>query len=79
MANNNLVKYGLLIGGGIAIGAIGALVLTRNSEELKKAAATILSHGMDFKEKAAAYMETAKENMEDLAAEAKDMSDKRNA
>ncbi len=68
--NGNYWKYGLAIGAGVAIGALGAVLLSRGSIDLKKAAATLLSHGMDVKEKAAEFMETAKENMDDIAAEA---------
>lgn len=49
------------------------------SIDLKKTAATILSHGMDLKDKASEFVETAKENMEDLAAEAQHERDKRKA
>ncbi len=69
--NGNYWKYGLAVGAGVAIGALGAVLLSRGSIDLRKTAATILSHGMDLKEKAAEYMETAKENMEDIAAEAR--------
>ena len=72
-------KYGLALGAGVALGAAGALLLSKNSEEVKKTLATLLSHGMDFKDKAASFMETAKENMEDLAAEARQASEERKA
>ena len=67
----NYWKYGLALGAGVAIGALGAMLLSRGKVDLKKTAATILSHGMDLKEQAASFMETAKENMEDIAAEAR--------
>ena len=68
---NNYWKYGLALGAGVALGAVGAALLSNGKIDLKKTAATILSHGMDLKEQAEAFMETAKENMEDIAAEAK--------
>ena len=68
---SNFWKYGLAIGAGVAIGAAGAVLLSRGKIDLKKTAATILSHGMDLKEQAASMMENAKENFEDIAAEAK--------
>lgn len=66
----NFWKYGLALGAGVAIGAAGAVLLSRGKIDLKKTAATILSHGMDLKEQAASMMETAKENFDDIAAEA---------
>lgn len=76
---SNFWKCGLCLGAGVAIGAVGALLLSRGKIDLKKTAATILSHGMDLKEQAATIMETAKENMEDIAAEAEHERKKRQA
>lgn len=75
----NFWKYGLALGAGVLLGAAGAVLLSRGTIDLKKTAATLLSHGMDLKEKAAEFVETAKENMEDLAAEAQNERDKRKA
>ena len=74
---NNYWKYGLTLGAGIAFGALGATLLSRGSIDLKKAMATVLSHGMDLKDKATTLVETAKENMDDLAAEARQVSETR--
>ena len=71
MMNGNYWKYGLTLGAGVAIGALGAVLLSRGSIDLKKGMATVLSHGMDLPDKAATLMETAKENVDDLAAEAR--------
>ncbi|CAK7008117.1 MAG: hypothetical protein DELT_00329 [Desulfovibrio sp.] len=79
MATDNFWKYGLCIGAGVALGAAGAVLLSRGKIDLKKTAATILSHGMDLKEQAEEFMETAKENMEDIAAEASHERKKRQA
>lgn len=79
MGSNNFWKYGLAVGAGVAIGALGAVLLSRGSIDLKKTAATLLSHGMDIKEKAAAFVETAKENIDDLAAEARHEQEMRKA
>ena len=68
---SNLWKYGLAIGAGVALGAAGAVLLSRGKIDLKKTAATILSHGMDLKDQFATAMENAKENFEDIAAEAR--------
>ena len=75
--NGNYWKCGLALGAGIAIGALGATLLSRGSIDLKKAMATVLSHGMDIKDKAASMMETAKENLDDLTAEARHASETR--
>ena len=67
---NDWWKYGLGLGIGLVVGAIGAVLVSRNPGVAKKACATLLSHAMEVKDKAATVVETAKENMEDLAAEA---------
>ena len=69
--NQNYWKLGLALGAGVVLGAVGATLLSRGSIDLKKTAATLLSHGMDLKDKAAEFVATAKENVEDIAAEAK--------
>ena len=76
-SDGNFWKYGLAIGAGVAIGAMGAVLLSRGKIDLKKTFASVLSHGMDLKEQAASMMETAKENMEDIAAEARQERAKR--
>lgn len=70
-SNGNFWKYGLALGAGVAIGAAGAVLLSRGKIDLKKTAATILSHGMEFKEQAASMLENARENLDDITAEAK--------
>lgn len=70
-------KYGLALGAGVALGAVGAMLLSKNSAEVKKTLSTILSHGMDLKDRAATVMENAKEDMEDIAAEARQASKQR--
>jgi hypothetical protein len=75
--SGNWWKYGLAIGGGVALGAIGVMLLSKGKIDLKKCAATVLSQGFDLKEKAAEVMETVKENIDDLTAEARAMADKK--
>jgi hypothetical protein len=75
--DGNFWKYGLALGAGVAIGAAGAVLLSRGTIDLKKTAAAIMSRGMDLKEQAASIMENAKENFEDIAAEAKHEQAKR--
>lgn len=79
MALGNYWRYGLTLGAGIAIGAAAAVLLSRGNVDVKKSFATLLSHGMDLKDKAAGMVETAKENMEDLAAEARHEKEQRKA
>lgn len=68
---NQFWKYGLAAGVGVVVGAIGATLFARGGIDLKKAAATLLSHGMDMKDKATVVVDTAKENIDDIAAEAR--------
>ena len=57
--SNTFWKYGLALGAGIAIGAAGALLLSRNPALVRKTLTTAFSHGLDLKDKAASFMETA--------------------
>lgn len=73
MADNNIgntMKYGMAIGVGMAIGALGVLLLKRDKGSIRGLATDILSHGLDLKDKAMTLAEGAKEAMSDLAAEA---------
>jgi len=68
---NDYLKNGLFLAAGVAIGALGAVALGKGKFSVRPAMADLLSHGMDLKEKTAAVLERAKENMDDLMAEAK--------
>lgn len=72
-------KYGAAVGAGVAIGAVAAVLLSKNSVDLKKAFTAALSHGMDLKDKASELAETAKENVDDLVVEAKEAQEARKA
>lgn len=74
---NDYLKYGLIAGAGVALGALGVLALSKDKADLKKMCTTLISYGMDLKEKTATVMETAKENVEDIMAEAAAESQKR--
>ncbi|MDR2055565.1 MAG: hypothetical protein LBQ10_06825 [Desulfovibrio sp.] len=76
---NEFWKYGLAAGVGIVVGALGVTLLSRGGMDLKKAAAAILSCGMDMKDKAAVMVDTAKENIDDIAAEARYEQEQRKA
>lgn len=69
---NNWMKWGLLFTGGVALGALGAVALSKGKINLRPLARDIVSGGIDLKEKAASMMETAKEHFEDIVAEAVD-------
>ena len=75
--DSNFWRCGLALGAGVVLGAAGAVLFSRGRVDLKKAAATILSHGMDMKEHLSVAVENAKENFEDIAAEAQHEQAKR--
>ncbi len=73
MADSNMgssMKYGVAIGVGIAIGALGALLVKKDKTTIRGFATDVISQGIDFKEKAMTLVEGAKEAMSDLVAEA---------
>ena len=67
---NENMKYGLFFLGGLALGAIGAVAVSKGKLDLKPMAADLLSRGMDVKDAVLAKVETVKENMDDMVAEA---------
>ncbi len=77
MAMNPWAKGGLWLGAGILIGAAGAVLISRNGADLRKGCAKVFSHVTDLKDKAEEVIATAKENLEDIAAEARHESDLR--
>ena len=76
---NSGIKYGLFFLGGIALGALGAVALSKGKLNLKPVAADLISRGMDVKDALMSKVEAVKEDMEDLAAEARQASEKRKA
>ena len=76
---NNGLKFGLFFLGGIALGALGAVAVSRGKLDLKPVAANLISRGIDAKDALMGKLEAFKEDMEDLAAEARQASDKRTA
>lgn len=77
MSTHIFWKGGLALGAGVLLGVVGAVLLSRSNIDLKKNAATLLSHGMDLKDKARGLVATAKNNMEDLATEARNKQKER--
>ncbi len=59
-----------MFGLGVLVGAVGAAVFSGRSVRVKDGASTVLSHGLAAKRKAHSIMEAAKENIDDLVAEA---------
>ena len=76
---NSGIKCGLFFLGGIALGALGAVALSKGKLNLKPVAAALISRGMDVKDALMSKVEAVKEDMEDLAAEARQASEKRKA
>ena len=76
---NSGIKFGLFFLGGIALGALGAVALSKGKLNLKPVAADLISRGMDVKDALRSKVEAVKEDMEDLAAEARQASEKRKA
>ena len=74
---NDGLKFGLWFLGGVAVGALGAVALGKGKLDLKPVAADLLSRGMDVKDAVMGKVEAVKEDMEDLAAQARQVSDKR--
>lgn len=76
---NNSLKYGLFFLGGLALGVVGTVAVTRGKLDLKPLATDLVSRGMDMKDAIMSKVESVKEDMEDLAAEARQAADKRKA
>lgn len=76
--NENL-KYGLFFLGGVALGAVGAVAVSRGKLDLKPFATELVSRGLDVKDAIMAKAETVREDMEDLVAEAQHVSEQRKA
>ena len=55
---NENMKYGLFFLGGLALGAIGAVAVSKGKLDLKPMAADLLSRGMDVKDAVLAKVET---------------------
>lgn len=69
---NNGWKTYLLVGAGLAAGTLGILALTRkNNCAVRRACVSLLSHGLDIKDKIVVAAETTKESLEDVVAEAR--------
>lgn len=68
---NEGLKYGLFFLGGVALGSLGVVAVSRGKLDIKPLATDLIGKGLDAKDAIMAKVETAKENMEDLMAEAR--------
>ena len=76
--NNNL-KYGLFFLGGVALGAIGAVAVSRGKLDLKPLATDLISRGLEVKDAVLAKADAVREDVEDMVAEARAVSEQRKA
>jgi len=72
-------RSGMYVLGGVILGAIGTALIGQQKGRLRPAAAALISKGLDVKDQAATAFEVAKEQTEDLLAEAEDLRQKRRA
>lgn len=75
------LRCGLCFGAGALVGAAAVLILSKNSDTVRKGMTSVLSHSIELKDKVKDktkdLVASAKESLEDLAAEAKHESEKR--
>ncbi len=68
---NEMMRSGLWLLAGVVIGAAGASLMARQDSPLRGAVVGTLAQGLAVKDKMLTSLEKAKENVEDLMAEAK--------
>ena len=73
---NDGLKLGLAFLGGVLLGTLGAVALSRGKLDIKPVAADLLSRGIDVKDAIMGKVDALKEDVADLAAEAREASDK---
>lgn len=76
---NNGLKLGLFFLGGVALGAIGAVAVSRGKLDLRPMASELLSRGMDVKDTIMGKVEALKEDLQDIAATAQERQAARKA
>lgn len=76
---NSVLKYGLVFLGGLVVGALGASAARRGSLNIKPLATDLISRGLDVKDALLSRMEAVREDMQDLAAEARAKAEERKA
>ncbi len=68
---NSTLKYVLIFAGGVAAGVVASMAVNRGCVNLKPVASGILSRGLDVKDAISDAIEKAKEDAQDLVAEAR--------
>ncbi len=75
--DNDYVKFGLFFLGGVALGALGAVAVTKGDVKIKPLVADALSRGLEIKDALLAKVETVKEDVDDMVAEARQAAEDR--
>ena len=70
-------KYGLFFLGGVVVGALGAVAISRGKLDVKPLASDLLSTGIVLRDKVVAGVEGVKEDLADVMAEAEVKSQER--
>ena len=72
MVLNQTTKYGLIFAGGLILGALGAVALAKGKKAggIKPLASSLLSAGMDVKDKVMTGIDGVREELADVVAEA---------
>lgn len=72
MVLNQTTKYGLIFAGGLILGALGAVALAKGKKAggIKPLASSILSAGLDVKDKVMTGIDGVREELADVVAEA---------
>ena len=76
---NDTTKYGLIFFGGVLVGALGAVALTRGKLEVKPLATNLMSAGIDLRDKVMSGVDGLREDIADVVAEAQVKSQQRRA
>ena len=76
---NETTKYGLFFVGGVLVGALGAVALTRGKLDVKPLATDLLSSGIDLKDTLMAGVDGVREDLADVMAEAEVKAQERRA
>ena len=76
---NEGMKCGVWFLGGVALGVLGAVAVSKGKLDFKPMATDLLSRGMDVKDALLSKVESIKEDVEDLTAEARLAAEKRKA
>lgn len=68
---NDLTKGALLFGAGLVLGYMGSRAIEDPASKVRGAAVGAISHGISLKDRIMTSVERARENVEDIVAEAK--------